>query len=160
MDFEKSALAGYLANHMARLFAHALQTRVKPLGLTPGQFMALLELWEAAPLTQKQLTERLDVEQATMANTLARLERDGLIERHAHPADGRAQLVHLTDRARALEEPAKQAAAAVNAEALVPLDAEERAALLHAMRRVIAALSKQDAAQVFSSSQPEDRSRP
>ncbi len=38
--------AGFLANHMARLFAVALQRRIKPLGLAPAQFMTLLELWE------------------------------------------------------------------------------------------------------------------
>ena len=45
-----------------------------------------------------------------MANTLARMQRDGLIERRAHPSDRRAQLVFLTERARALEAEAIAAA--------------------------------------------------
>ena len=77
-DFDKHRSAGYLANHMARVFAHALAERIRPLGLAPGQFMTLIELWREDGLTQRDLVARLDVEQATMANTLKRMERDGI----------------------------------------------------------------------------------
>ena len=109
MDFEKTRSAGYLANHLARLFAQHLAAGIAPLGLAPAQFMALLELWREDGLTQAELCARLDVEQATMAGTLGRMARDGLIERRAHPVDRRAQTVHLTGRARALEAPATAA---------------------------------------------------
>lgn len=79
MQFTKTQSAGYLINHIARVFARGLAARIRPLGLTTGTFPALLALWETDGLTQKQLVERLDIEQATMANTLARMERDGLI---------------------------------------------------------------------------------
>jgi len=140
MRFEKTRSAGYLANHMARLFAHALHRRVRPHGLAPAQFMVLLELWAGDGLTQAQLVERLDVEQATMANTLARMQRDGLISRTAHPDDRRATRVWLTARARALEEPATAAAAEVNARALAGLSNTERERLLALMAHVIANL--------------------
>lgn len=118
MAFDKSQSAGFLANHMARLFASELQTALKPLGLAPAQFMTLLELWEENSLTQKQLVQRLDVEQATMANTLRRMERDGLIIRRANPKDGRAQFICLTVEAMQLERAAKMAAGQVNGKAL------------------------------------------
>ena len=44
------------------------------------------------------------MEQATIANTLARMERDGLIERRVHPRDKRAQQIFLTDKARGVIE--------------------------------------------------------
>ena len=122
MKFNKDQSAGYLANHMARLFARGLTARIRPLGLTTGTFPALLELWEADGLTQKQLVERLDIEQATMANTLARMERDGLIRREKDENDGRVQRVWLTDRARELRDPATEAAMAENTEALASGD--------------------------------------
>jgi len=87
MSFSKDDSAGYLANHLARLFARELQLRIKPLGLSTGTFPALLVLWEGDGLTQRELIEHLDIEQPTMANTLARMERDGLIERRKDPAD-------------------------------------------------------------------------
>lgn len=138
MTFEKTRSAGYLANHMARLFAHGLHARIRPLGLAPAQFLVLLALWEEDGLTQAQLVERLDVEQATMANTLARMARDGLIRRTPHPDDRRAFQVRLTARARALKAPATAAADAQNAKALAGLTAAERATLLDLMNRVIA----------------------
>lgn len=140
MAFEKWKSPGYLANHMARLFALGLHERIKPLGLAPAQFMTLLELWSDDGLTQRELVSRLDVEQATMANTLARMERDGLIRRKPHPEDGRSQQIWLTAKARKLEKPATQAAKAQNQAALAGLNASERAAFIDLMARTIAAM--------------------
>ena len=137
MTFDKSRSAGYLANHMARLFAHGLRRRIQPLGLAPAQFMTLLELWSQDGLTQKQLIERLDVEQATMANTLARMERDGLVRRRPHPDDERARRVWMTERARSLHGPATEAAMGVNTGALADLSDDERTQLIDLMTRVI-----------------------
>lgn len=139
MKFVKDDSAGYLANHVARIFAQGLTRRIGPLGLTTGVFPALLELWEEDGLTQKQLVERLAIEQATMANTLARMERDGLILRKKDERDGRAQRVWLTDRARDLRDPAVEAALAVNADSLAPLAGEERETFLRLMRKIVAA---------------------
>lgn len=139
MTFSKDHSAGYLVNHLARVFARGLAARIKPLGLTIGTFPALLELWEEDGLTQKQLVERLDIEQATMANTLARMERDGLITRLKDATDGRVQRVWLTDHARALEAPATEAALAENTAALAPLSSEEQSLFLTLMRRIITA---------------------
>lgn len=140
MTFAKEELAGYLANHMARLFERALQARIKPLGLTTGYFPALLELWREDGLTQRELVRRLDIEQATMANTLTRMERDGLVTRKPHPTDGRAQQVWLTEKARKLEDPAIAAAESVNASALSRLDDAQREAFLGLTTAVVAAL--------------------
>ena len=144
MSFDKSQSAGFLANQMARLFARSLQTRIAPLGLAPAQFMTLLALWEADGLTQKQLVERLDVEQATMANTLARMERDGLIVRRTHAADARAQCIYLTPRAIGMRDDATQAASMVNAIAMKGLSPQEAQQFLKLMTRVIGALKVGD----------------
>ena len=141
-DFDKSRSAGYLANHQARLFAQALAERIKPMGLAPAQYQCLLELWREDGLTQRDLVRRLDVEQATMANTLKRMERDGLIERRAHEGDARARTIHLTGRARDLQGPAQAEAQAVNARATAEMSDEERTAFLDLMTRAIEALRK------------------
>jgi DNA-binding MarR family transcriptional regulator len=142
MTFDKTGSAGFLANHMARLFARGLQQSIRPLGLAPAQFMTLLALWEEDGLTQRELVERLDVEQATMANTLNRMERDGLIKRRAHGSDGRSQSIHLTQKAASLREPATGAARAVNGVALGTLSEDERRTFLDLARRVIDALKE------------------
>ena len=140
MAFHKERSAGFLANQMARLFAKGLHERIRPLGLAPAQFMTLLALWDEDGLAQSELVRRLDVEQATMANTLTRMERDGLIERRARPDDGRSQAIHLTARAKALREPATTAARAQNEAALADFTDEERQTFLALMRRAISAM--------------------
>jgi len=137
--------AGYLANHMARSFARALAEAIRPIGLAPAQFMVLLELWREDGVTQRDLVERLDVEQATMANTLNRMERDRLIVRRADPADARARTIHLTPHARSLEESALTAARKINQRALAGLSQLEQEALLARMRHIIAALAPGEA---------------
>lgn len=134
----KNRSAGYLTNQLARLFERGLSARIRPLGLTTGAFPALVELWEREGLTQKQLVERLDIEQATMANTLARMERDGLIRREKDPEDGRVQRVHLTDRSRNLRSAAIEAAEAENAERLAGLTERERRQFVELLNKCIA----------------------
>lgn len=142
MSFDRTRSAGFLANQMARLFAKGLQRNIRQLGLAPAQFMTLLALWEEDGLTQRELTERLDVEQATMANTLTRMERDGLIERRTLPEDGRSQSIHLTRKAIGLQEAATDAAKSVNATALGNLSEEERTLFLDLASRIISALKE------------------
>jgi DNA-binding MarR family transcriptional regulator len=137
MIFEKDKSAGYLANHMARLFALGLQERIRPLGIAPAQFMVLLELWREDGVSQRELVRRLDVEQATIANTLARMERDGLVTRAPHSGDGRVKLIRLTAKARRLEQDAIAYANAQNRLALGDLSGEEQLQFLDLMRRVI-----------------------
>jgi DNA-binding MarR family transcriptional regulator len=138
MEFSKTQSAGYLINHVARIFARGLTARIKPLGLTTGTFPALLELWDTDGLTQKQLVERLDIEQATMANTLARMERDGLILRKKDVSDGRVQRIWLTEQARGLRDSAILAAIEENAGELSGLTADERAQFVTLMQKIIA----------------------
>ena len=137
MDFEKENSAGYLVNHMARLFAKELQRRIVPLGIVVGQFPILLELWVKDGVSQKDLLAKIDVEQATLANTLNRMERDGLIKRTKSPVDARAQLIWLTDKSSALRDNAYDSAQTVNAEALQVLSVSEQVQFMDYMRRVI-----------------------
>lgn len=152
MTFSKDDSAGYLINHMARIFAQGLTARIRPLGLTIGTFPALLELWQGDGLSQKQLVVRLGIEQATMANTLNRMERDGLITRRKDPEDRRSQQVWLTDQARALRDPAIAAAEGVNRDLLSALTPDEAGQLLALMRKVI----QSEPAEGDALSNPED----
>lgn len=140
MEFRKEDSAGYLINHMARLFARELQQRISPMGIVVGQFPILLELWQKDGVSQKDLLSRIDVEQATLANTLNRMERDGLVKRTKSPTDARAQLIWLTEKAARLRQNAYDAAHSVNAQALEGLDASEQRQLLDLMRRIISGM--------------------
>lgn len=142
MKFDRQKSAGYLVNYTARLFAQALYRRIAPHGITTGQFPVLLMLWEQEGATQTQLAERLAVEQPTMANTLKRMERGGLIGRVPDPADRRQARVHLTERGRGLREVLTASARETNAVALAGLSAEETEQFLALARRVIRNLER------------------
>ncbi|MHA1549318.1 MAG: MarR family winged helix-turn-helix transcriptional regulator [Alphaproteobacteria bacterium] len=144
MTFQKAASAGYLANHMARLFARGLRDRIAPLGIVPGQFAILIALWEQDGQTQSTLANNLDIEQPTTARTLVRMERDGLVIRKPHPTDARSQQVWLSARARDLRDAATAAATRQNEVALADLTPAERARFVDLMGRVIATLRHQD----------------
>jgi DNA-binding MarR family transcriptional regulator len=133
---------GYQINRLARLFEQALRAQTASLGVVPGQFPGLLALYVEDGLTQSELSKQVSVEQPTMANTLKRMERDGLIRRTPDPGDRRRAAVHLTERARMLEGPLTQAARDINAAATRELGPEERQALLQTLARLIDALER------------------
>lgn len=140
MDFDRDTSAGYLVNHAARLLAHQLDASLAPLGLSTGPFPLLLHLWEQDGLTQKDLVERLGYEQPTVAATLSRMERDGLVERRPDPLDGRAQRIWLTDRGRNLQAAAQDTAQAVNGRALAGLSPQEAEQFVKMIQRVVNSL--------------------
>lgn len=137
MAFDRSHSATYLAGQLAKGFARSLQKRALSLGFSPGQFPVLLELWQQDGLTQKQLLDKLEVEQATLANTLSRMERDGLIARAPHPTDKRAQVITLTELGRDLEEKAVQAAAEADTALFDGFRQFERELMIEYMRRIV-----------------------
>jgi DNA-binding MarR family transcriptional regulator len=131
---------GYLINHLARLLSLALRDRIEPYGVVPGQFAQLLALYEADGLTQAELCARVQIEQPTMANTLARMERDGLITRTPDSADQRRSLVRLTPKARRLEPDLVAAAREINALATQGLTDDQITAFRTALGVAIANL--------------------
>ena len=138
MSFDTTVSAGYLTNQLARIFARELARAIQPLGLAPAQFLVLARLCSGPPATQRDLAQQADVDQATMAGTLSRMERDGLIERRPNPNDGRSQLIAPSERARSLYLSAAAHATEVNDRALAVLSPDERDAFLTLLRRVIA----------------------
>ncbi|HST63241.1 MAG TPA: MarR family transcriptional regulator [Longimicrobium sp.] len=142
MSFDRNQSAGYVVNYLARSFAQALFRRIRPHGVTTGQFPVLLALWEREGVTQTQLAENLAVEQPTMANTLKRMERDALIQRVPDPEDRRQSRIHLTPRGRELEEVLTGCANDANAAALAGFSAEERDTFLALARRIVRNLER------------------
>ncbi len=140
MTFRRADSAGYMTNWAARLFARAIDRRLRPLGLASGQLPVFFALAGGTRLTQGELARMAAIEQPTMAATLGRMERDGLIARTPDPADRRRSLVALTPKAEETAEQVRAAVAAVNAQALSGLSESERDQFLDMMGRIVAAL--------------------
>jgi MarR family transcriptional regulator, transcriptional regulator for hemolysin len=123
MDLNRNDSAGYLTNWAARLFAREADRKLAALGLSSGHLPVFFE-------------------QPTMAATLARMERDGLIRRKPDPSDGRSALVFLTPAALKKAAEVRKVVTAINGEALGALSGEERALFLQMLKRVITALEQ------------------
>jgi DNA-binding MarR family transcriptional regulator len=69
-------------------------------GLTPTSTAALATIERHGPLTPSELAEVERVKRPTVTRTLGSLEREGLVERTADPADGRSTLVSVNAAGR------------------------------------------------------------
>jgi DNA-binding MarR family transcriptional regulator len=125
-----------LVNMASRSFLRLGERRVKPLGFRIGQLPVLYLLRDGKAMSQRDLARAVRVEQPSMAQILARMERDGLIRRTPMPGDGRSQLVSLTKAAMARLPAARKALHGNQDQALAGFSAAEAATLLDLLRRL------------------------
>ena len=68
------------------------------IGLYAGQEILLQYLWQEDKLTQSQLANKIGVQLQTVHKMIRRMEKAGLVTKHADEQDGRVSRVHLTPR--------------------------------------------------------------
>lgn len=86
----------------ARALARRFDVALKPAGLTSGQFSLLMALNRPNPPKVSGVAALLAMDRTTLTANLKPLERRGLVETAADPADGRARLLRLTPAGRAV----------------------------------------------------------
>jgi DNA-binding MarR family transcriptional regulator len=128
---------GYQVNHLARLLAAALKERIEPHGVVPGQFAQLLALLEQDGVSQSELCRQVQIDQSTMAHTLKRMERDGLVSRSSDASDQRRTVITLTRRARELAPTLVEAAREVNAAAAAGVSRADMAICMRVLATAI-----------------------
>ena len=128
---ESDADAGALFQpHRPSLRPHRRCARLREVGFATAQLPVLTALKDGARLSQAELARWARVEQPTMAQLLARMERDGIIRREPDPGDRRSSLVVLTDEARAKLPACRAILEDGNREAMRGLSDEEVATLI------------------------------
>jgi MarR family transcriptional regulator for hemolysin len=90
---------GYRMADNSRLLRRLFDERVRDLGLTAAQARLLLSLERNPSENQAFYAERLEVEPITLTRIVDRMEDAGWLERRSDPADRRARILHLTDKA-------------------------------------------------------------
>jgi DNA-binding MarR family transcriptional regulator len=98
--------------------------------------LAVAGLLAERDLSQRQLIDVMDADKSTMVYLVDELEAQGMVERRPDPSDRRAYAVHLTEVGRARLAEAGALAARVEADALSPLTARERAQLNDMLQRI------------------------
>ncbi len=142
MASDFTSTPAHLVAQAARLFSQAFQARFAPHNVTPAQYPVLLHLWREDGLTQHQLCDLVGIEQPTMANTLKRMERDGLVRKVQDDNDRRKVRIRLTRRAKGLQEALDLSAEEVLSAAVAGFSAMERDGLDALLKRVIANLEQ------------------
>jgi len=104
--------------------------------LTPQQFGLLAFLWQKDGLSQKELSEKSQIDRTTIGGIIDRLEKENLVERRPHPDDRRAYQVYLTDKGRSLEEELCVVADRVLRKVTSPLTEEEHQTLIRLLTKL------------------------
>ncbi|MFY2563246.1 MarR family winged helix-turn-helix transcriptional regulator [Corallococcus terminator] len=129
--------SAYWINRASRLLMRVHEARLRPLGFGMSQLPVLVALEDGGTLPQKTLAELAHVEQPTMAEMLARMERDGVIQREPNPEDKRGSLTSLTSQSRARLPEAKAALMLGEDEATAGFTQKEKALLRELLQRVV-----------------------
>ena len=94
---------GQVLHETARVWRHKLDQRLQPLGLSQAKWRTIAHL-ARGHLTQRDLAERLSIEEPTLARLLTRLESEGWIKRENARHDRRCKTVHLQRKSSQLLE--------------------------------------------------------
>src|SRR5438128_4550056 len=136
-DADVLSTPGHLISLAARGFARLSEARLKPLGFGVGHLPVLVALQDGQIGSQRDLARFARIEQPSMAQMLARMERDGLIQRVPDPADGRSSRISLTEVAEARLPEAVSVLLQGNREVLRGLTDEEAGLLVALLVRLI-----------------------
>ncbi|MEZ5855432.1 MAG: MarR family transcriptional regulator [Hyphomicrobiaceae bacterium] len=88
---------GWLATDVARLMRTVFDRRVKGLGITRPQWLALTRLKRKPGASQSELADMMEIERAPAGKIVDRLQERGWLERRADPDDRRINRIFLTE---------------------------------------------------------------
>jgi DNA-binding MarR family transcriptional regulator len=118
--------------------------RIAHLGITPDQYSILRWLHEGDPrgLTQQTITDLMASDPNTITSIVQRMEKAGLVTRHAHESDRRARRVRLEDEGRARYLKACDIALALQAQIITVIPETRRSRFLQDLELVANACSE------------------
>jgi len=138
---EPSATISLRISAVARVHRQHAGALLHGLGLSAGQELLLMLLWEKEPRTQAELTREMAIEPPTTSKMLSRMARAGLIVRNRSESDRRTVLVSLTETGRALEGPVNTAWNTLEEDTVGALTPKEQDDLLVLLGRVLESLA-------------------
>jgi MarR family transcriptional regulator, organic hydroperoxide resistance regulator len=103
-DPDPSQSIGYLIRETTRLVLARLQVALAPHDVTLGQYFVLRELWQHEGLTQRELSDRIAIQEQSTVATIDAMEKRDLVVRVRSTQDRRKIHIHLTERGRSLRE--------------------------------------------------------
>jgi MarR family transcriptional regulator, transcriptional regulator for hemolysin len=127
---------GFMISDVARLLRTVFDRRVRKLGLTRAQWLALTRLHRRPGSSQSELAEMMEVERATAGRLIDRLQSKGWVVRRADAGDRRINRIYLTPEAERVHKRIWRVAEATIADALADLSSREAGQLLKLLGRL------------------------
>lgn len=136
MSASDERFIGYLISDVSRLLRTVFDRRVRHLGLTRVQWLALTRLHRRPGASQSDVAEILEIEKATAGRLIDRLEANGWVERRADARDRRVNRVYLSRQAERVLQSLWPIAETTNNDAMRDLSDTERRVLTDLLRRM------------------------
>jgi MarR family transcriptional regulator for hemolysin len=132
----------WLTTDIARMMRTVFDRRVKTLGLTRPQWLALSRLYRRPGASQSELADMMEIERAPAGKIVDRLEERGWIERRPDPSDRRINRIFMTELGQRVHAAILPIGQATVADALVDLSDREIVRLTELLDRIKARLSE------------------
>ena len=138
--FERDLL--FLLNDVARLLRVDADKRARAHGMTRAQWGILIWLERQPGISQKELSELLEVEPITVARLVDRLESRLMVERRPDPRDRRIWRLHLLPPAHEVLHDINQQRADMASIVTTGIDEQRQSHLIEALFRMKATLTR------------------
>ncbi|MBS4174880.1 MarR family transcriptional regulator [Bacillus sp. FJAT-49736] len=102
ISISKDKAIGSASVRTSKKISRFLNVNLKPFNITTEQWSVLRTLSETDHISQKELSELADKDQATLTKILDLLEKHQFVKRVSNPADRRSFLITITDQGEAL----------------------------------------------------------
>lgn len=135
---------GFLLNEVHRMVRRDFNERVRPTGLTQGQWRALAYVSRMEGVNQARLAERMEIRPITLGRLIDRLQEAGWVERRADPGDRRMCRLYLTPAAQPLIRRLRTLASETLDRALAGIGAQRRTQLVSTLKHIKENLSEND----------------
>lgn len=129
-------LVGFNARMVALKAIGAFLACMAPYKLRIVDFSILSIVHHNPGVTSRQLCDTLNLLPPNLVGKIGGLERRGLLLRHPHPLDRRAQSLQLTAEGQALMREAEKAASQLEIEVSQALSAAERRTLIRLLQKL------------------------
>ncbi len=131
------ASTGFMVRLAQLRIYDAFHAGMSEYGLTPTRYSLLAILHDNPELRPGQIAEALRVKPSNMATLLAQFEAEGLIDRHANPAERRTVMISLSPAGRALFDSIREQVVALEDQSVAMLSPIERTLLRSLLSRLV-----------------------
>lgn len=135
---------GYVLKQAQTALNAAMDSALRPCGLTVPQYSCLELLHREPAQTNAQLARGVFVTAQSMNDVLRGLQRRGLVERSATATSGRGRPAHLTERGQQVVLEARRSLEPVQLAMEAIAKAPEHSQLLNSLRAIVDALEAED----------------